>query len=299
MDDVILIEWPVDGELSVVEVENSYRGMEAVIGRMTAPMRRISIGHGALESEPFDGVLFDEYREWSEFYTMSRPRLLFLSRNGEIFMVGTGIDQMSLPVFEGDGRMRLVDISTCSEVAKEQAVHVTSKLIELAGRYEGPTWLTDDDADWIMDGAPEEDRIRVAHSIAGMHVGRCEKIRKFLAHDESPMVRMCSALNPSVEPWMLHDLSKDPDWHVRQAVARAPAFSHSSLMGVSVLVSRLLDDPEFEVRMRMAAVMINTARMNVIPCFDRSKRIRMLMECKDERIRSYAAMSLMEDNGWN
>ena len=115
----------------------------------------------------------------------------------------------------------------------------------------------------------------------------------------TPENRMAVAMHPQTMPYTVMRLSKDPDWRVRQAVAMSGNVLSGNFVDVSIIRKRLLNDDEFEVRMRMAAGLVNQmmlyARSPFMDMYGWKNRLsRDMLACEDETLKAMLAVRMME-----
>ena len=297
----------ISDRVKVLEVENSYRGMMSVIGRMEPKLRYIVCG--AWDAPGDDGLLaLDEYCTWCGVFRnqMFKPTMLFLEVDGEVCMrmranATTFVYYLS---YDRSGAVNIFDyrgMETYEGLTNQEISDAVDFVISWSSRLCGPSILMRDDVEWLFGEASAEERARVARTLPYSDgQSRCqvnyEDVVNRLARDESPLVRAALAVNEHVSsPWITIGLHTDRDWRVRLAVASECRRNGmlNNLPDGRVMRWHLLDDREPEVRMRTAAEIIGTICTHLWT--ENSERLaRSLMKSCDERIREYAAMRIME-----
>jgi len=267
------------GAVQAIRVEDSYRGMASVLPDMNRALQKCVAGHAA----PFgDGILFDEYCKWCDWFYSNTMDPVFLVVNGIVQMScgGTGVaGSMSFIHYKCIGADELVvmeEMTKSGLVSVDEAVRLEKLMDDYHGRPR-PVPL------------PHELDVRNSSTD---HLDK-------LSRDESPENRMAVAMHPQTMPYTLMRLSKDPDWRVRMAVAMSGNVLSGNFVDVSIMRKRLLNDENFEVRTRMAAGLVNQmmlyARSPFMDKFGWKNRLsRDMLACEDETLKSLLAVRMME-----
>ena len=297
----------ISGRVKVLEVENSYRGMMSVIGRMEPALRCVVCGTWDAPEDD-GGIHFDEYCTWCGVFRSHgfKPSMPFLEVDGKICM-RTMRDNSTQFVYYKSYYDRMVNVfdycsmQTYDGLSNQEMSDLVEFLIGWSSKLCGPSILLKDDVEWLFGEAGAEERARVARTLPfpdGLSHYQVDygDVVSQLARDESPLVRAALMVNEHMyRPWITMGLHTDRDWLVRMAVASECRRNGmlNNLPDARVMRRHLLDDREPEVRLRVAAEIINSICTHLWT--ENSDRLAgSLMKSCDERIREYAAMRIME-----
>lgn len=281
------------GEYSVYEAEDSHRGMMAVRNLMDQKYGKEFYGDGIVgrscQDDPF---LLDAYWTWMRG---SHDKKIFLFHDDTpigwsfyaCYMAFNGIDWS---YFSGQFCLR----------GLENAVQKFDKELRRNGKLRQCfDYVQIDTIDRLRAAAhngSEAERVAAAYSMSVFGGYTDARLAEKLVDDESWRVRMMLASSSDVlDLSIMERLAQDPDWRVRRGLclctaAINPWMSNDFSAGQYAVMTRLLEDPEFEVRVAATEMVIHG-----IPGESRNKAIGKIADMPDEAFRNEAMIRILEE----
>lgn len=311
MENGVVNTTAISGRVKVLEVENSYRGMMSVIGRMEPALRCVVCGTWDAPEDD-GGIHFDEYCTWCGVFRSHgfKPSMPFLEVDGKICM-RTMRDNSTQFVYYKSYYDRMVNVfdycsmQTYDGLSNQEMSDLVEFLIGWSSMLCGPSILLKDDVEWLFGEAGAEERARVARTLPcsdglSHYQVDYEEVVSQLARDGSPLVRAALMVNEHMSsPWITMGLHTDRDWRVRRAVAgngiadsgllmalardrdwrvRIVAYDAAWREGISFLIGQACSDEEDDVRI-FAHALMNAHVFGVTPresVHDRNPVVRAL-----------------------